>query len=78
MNTVYVIAVMTSLGCGADVLCYRAVEPDSTSQHAQTYSALDACIEVRDQLIEKDQRDTGHQRALRCVPENSALPYVKQ
>jgi len=78
MNTVYVIAVMTSLGCGADVLCYRAVEPDSTGQHAQTYSTLDACIAVRDQFIEKDQRDTGHQRTLRCVPENSAPPYVKQ
>jgi hypothetical protein len=78
MNAVYVIALMTSLGCGADVLCYRAVDPDSTGQHAQTYSTLDACIAVRDQLIDKDQRDTGRQSALRCVPENSALPYVKQ
>jgi hypothetical protein len=35
VNTVYVIAVMTSLDCGADVLCLRAVEPDSTGEHAQ-------------------------------------------
>jgi hypothetical protein len=28
MNTVYLIAVMSSLNCGVDVLCFRAVEPD--------------------------------------------------
>jgi hypothetical protein len=27
MNTVYLIAVMSSLNCGVDVLCFRAVEP---------------------------------------------------
>jgi hypothetical protein len=37
MNTVYVIAVMTSLNCRVDVICLRAVEPDSTGQRAQTY-----------------------------------------
>ena len=44
MNAAYVIAVMTSLNCGIDVLCLRAVESDSTGQHAQTYSTGDACI----------------------------------
>ena len=78
MNTVYVVAVMTSLGCGAEVLCLRAVEPDSTGQHAQTYSTFDACIAVRDRLMAKAQMDTGRGRGLRCVPEDSALPYVKQ
>jgi hypothetical protein len=28
VNTVYLMAVMSSLNCGVDVLCYRAVEPD--------------------------------------------------
>jgi hypothetical protein len=37
VNTVFVIAVMTSLNCGVDVLCLRAIEPDSTGQHAKTY-----------------------------------------
>jgi hypothetical protein len=78
MNTVYVIAVMTSLGCGLDVLCLRAVEPDSSGQHARTYATLDACIVVRDQLMAKDRSDTGRERALKCVPEDSALSYVKQ
>ena len=30
VTTVYIIAVMTSLNCGVDLLCQRAVEPDST------------------------------------------------
>src|SRR5215469_1255499 len=30
VNTVSIIAVMTSLNCGVDVLCFRAVEPDSS------------------------------------------------
>jgi hypothetical protein len=42
----YVIAVMTSLNCGLDVLCFGAVEPDSTGEHAQIYPSLDACIAV--------------------------------
>jgi hypothetical protein len=41
MNTVYVVAVMTHLHCGLDVLCFRAVEPDPTGAHAQTYSSLE-------------------------------------
>jgi len=36
VNTVYIIAVMTSLNCGVNVLCFRSVEPDS-SGHARTY-----------------------------------------
>jgi hypothetical protein len=77
MNTVYVIAAMTSLGCGADVLCFRAVEPDS-GQHARTYSTLDDCIAVRDQPMTQAQKETGREMALQCVPDDSALPYVKQ
>jgi hypothetical protein len=73
VNTVYVIAVMTSLNCGVDVLCRRAVEPDSTGGHAQTYPTLAACIAARDRLLA--QREATHQLALRCVPEDSALPY---
>ena len=77
MNTVYVIDVMTSLGCGTDVLCFQAVEPDSTGKHARTYSTRDDCIAVRDQPMAQAQ-ETGREMALQCVPEDSALPYVKQ
>ena len=73
MNTVYVI--VTSLDCGADVLCLRAVEPDSTGEHAQTYSTPDACIAALHRLWAKAQRDATRQLDLRCVPEDSALPY---
>jgi hypothetical protein len=73
VNTAYVIAVMTSLNCGVDVLCLRAVEPNSTGEHAQTYPTLDLCIAARDRLLA--QRDATDQLALRCVPEDSALPY---
>ena len=78
MNTVYVIAAMTSLNCGVDVLCLRAVEPDSTGQHAQTYNTEDDCIAARDRLIAKAESDMTRPLtpALRCVPEDSALPYV--
>jgi len=78
MNTVYVIAAMTSLNCGVDVLCLRAVEPDSTGQHAQTYSTEDDCIAARDRLIAKAESDMTRPLtpALRCVPEDSALSYV--
>jgi len=47
VNTLYVIAVMTSPNCGVEVLCLRAVEPDSTGEHAQTCPTLDACIAAR-------------------------------
>jgi len=75
MNTVYVIVVMTSLNCGVDVLCLRAVEPDSTGEHAQTYSTLDACIAALNRLQAKAQQDAKDQLDLRCVPAKSALPY---
>jgi len=76
VNTVYVIAAMTSLNCGVDVL--RAVEPDSTGQHAQTYNTEDDCIAARDRLMAKAERDPTRPLtpALRCVPVDSALPYV--
>ena len=69
----YVIAIMTSLNCGLDVLCFRAVETDSTGEHAQIYLNLDACIAARDRLTAKVQHDV--KLALRCVPADSALPY---
>lgn len=80
MNTVYVIAVMTHLHCGLDVLCLRAVEPDPTGAHAQTYPSLETCIAARDRLVAEAQRDTTHpfKWALRCVPADRALPYIKE
>src|SRR5215470_163283 len=50
MNTVYVIAVMTSFNCGEDVICLRAVKPDSTGQHARTYPSQEDCIAALDRL----------------------------
>ena len=44
MNTAYVIAVITSLGCGVNVLCLRAIEADSTGQRAQTYPTPNDCV----------------------------------
>jgi len=75
VNTVYVIAVMTGLNCGVDVICHRAIEPDSTGQHAQTYPTGDACIDRINRL--RAQNDATHQLDLKCVPEEAALPYVK-
>jgi hypothetical protein len=37
VDTVYIIAVLTSLNCGVEVLCLRAVEPDVTGEHARIY-----------------------------------------
>jgi hypothetical protein len=45
VNTVYVMAVMTSLNCGVDVLCPRAVEPDLR------YYTQDACTAALNRLI---------------------------
>jgi hypothetical protein len=73
VNTVYVIAVMTSLNCGVDVLCLRAVEPDLTHQHAETYPTEQACIAARDRFLA--EHDATHHRDLRCVPQDAALPY---
>ena len=69
----YVIAVMTSLNCGLDVLCFRAVEADSTGEHAQIYPSLDACIAARDRFMARIQHDV--KLALQCVPADSALAY---
>ena len=70
VTTVYIIAVMTSLNCGVDVLCLRAVEPDSA-----TYVTLDACLAARDRLVA--QNDALRELRLECVPKSSALPYAK-
>jgi hypothetical protein len=75
MNTVYVIAVMTSLNCGVDVICHRAIEPDSTGQHAQAYPTEKACIDALNRF--RAQQDAAHQLDLKCLPEETALPYVK-
>jgi hypothetical protein len=75
VNTVYIIAVMTSLNCGVDVLCFRAVEPDS-SGHARTYDTEDACVAARKRL--KAQHAAMRESTLKCVrTRGSALPYVK-
>ena len=67
-NTVYVIAVMTSLNCGVDVLCLRAVKPN-------TYLTLDDCLAARDRLVA--QNEALRRIRLKCVPKSAALPYAK-
>jgi hypothetical protein len=64
-----VIAVISSLNCGVDVLCLRAVEPDLK------YYTHDACIAALKRLMAKAKHDTTHQLDWRCVPAASALPY---
>jgi hypothetical protein len=64
-----VIAVISSLNCGIDVLCLRAVEPDLR------YYTKDACIAALNRLMTKAKHDTTHQLDWRCVPVDSALPY---
>jgi hypothetical protein len=66
---------MTSLNCGVDVICHRAVEPDSTRQHARTYPTEEACVDARDRFLA--QHDPAHELDLKCVPDGSALSYVK-
>jgi hypothetical protein len=73
MNTVYVIAVMTSLNCGVDVLCLRPVEPDSTGEYAKTYPTLDVCLAARHHFAARN--DPLRELRLKCVPKSSALPY---
>ena len=75
VNTLYVIAVITRLGCGVNVLCPRAIEPDATGQHARTYPTLNDCIAALSRLAAKAQQEAKHQVDWRCVPEKSALPY---
>jgi hypothetical protein len=68
--------VITSLGCGVNVLCLRAIEPDATGQHSKAYPSQDACIAALNRLVAKAQHDaTGH-LDWQCVPEKSALPYM--
>ena len=69
VNTVYVIAVISSLNCGIDVLCLRAVEPDLR------YYTQDACIASLNRLMAKAQHDATHQLDWRCVPADSAVPH---
>ena len=69
MNTVYVIAVITSLNCGVDVLCLRAVEPDLR------YYTPDACAAALNRIGAEAKRNATHQLDLRCVPADSARPY---
>ena len=76
MNTAYVIAVITSLGCGVDVLCLRAIEADSTGQRAQTYPTPNDCVGALSRLIAKAQQEAKHQLDWRCVPEKSTLAYL--
>ena len=76
MNTAYVIAIITSLGCGVNVLCLRAIEPDATGQRAQTYPTPNECAAELNRLMAKAQHDATHQLDWRCVPEKSALPYI--
>ena len=76
MNPAYVIAVITSLGCGVNVLCLRAIEHDATGQHTQTYPTPNECVAALNRLMAKAQHDATRQLDWRCVPETSALPYV--
>ena len=69
MNTVYLIAVMSSLNCGVDVLCFRAVEPDLR------YYTQGDCIASLSRLIAKAKHDATHQLDRRCVPAGSAVPH---
>jgi hypothetical protein len=75
-TTLYVLALMTSINCGVDVICLRSVEADATGRHAQTYSTEEACTAARDRF--SGQHDATHHLNLRCVPENVAVPYDKQ
>ena len=65
-----VIAVISSLNCGIDVLCLRSVEPDLR------FYTKDACIAALNRLMAKAKHDTTHQLDWRCVPADSALPYA--
>ena len=47
MNTIYLIAVVSSLNCGVEVLCFRAVEPDLR------YYTRDACIAALNRFMAK-------------------------
>lgn len=53
---------------GVDVICHRAIELDSTGQHAQTYSTDEACIDARDRF--RAQPDAMHQLDQSAFPKN--------
>jgi hypothetical protein len=57
------------------VICHRAIEPDSTGQHARTYPTEEACVDALNRF--RAQHDATHQLDLKCIPEESVLPYVK-
>jgi len=75
-TTLYVLALMTSINCGVDVLCLRPVEADASGQRAKTYSTEQACAAARARFW--GQHDAMHHLNLKCVPENLAVPYDKQ
>jgi hypothetical protein len=75
-TTLYVLALMTRINCGVDVICLRPVEADARRQHAQTYPTEKACAAGRDRF--SGQHDAAHHLDLRCVPENAAVPYDAQ
>jgi len=66
MNPAYVIAVITSLGCGVNVLCLRAIEHDATGQHTQTYPTPNECVAALNRLMAKAQHDATRQLDWRC------------
>jgi hypothetical protein len=68
VNTVYIIAVVSSLNCGVDVLCLRAVEPDVR------YYTQDACTASLSRLMAKAKQNATHQLDWRCVPADQARP----
>jgi len=65
VNTIYLIAVVSSLNCGVEVLCFRAVEPDLR------YYTQGDCIASLNRLMAKAKHDSDW----RCVPADSAHPY---
>jgi hypothetical protein len=75
-TTLYLLALMTSIDCGVDVICLRPVKADARGQHAQTYSTKEACAAGRDRFL--GQHDAAHHLDLRCVLENATVPYDVQ
>jgi len=69
VNTVYVIAVMSSPNCGVDVLCLRAVEPDLR------YYTGQACLAALNRFMAKARHNAAHQLDARFVSADSALPH---
>ena len=69
MNTIYLIAVVSSLNCGVEVLCFRAVEP------ALRYYTQADCIASLNRLMANAKHDSAHQMDWRCVPADAARPY---